>query len=240
MRILHVEQGSDEWRQARAGLPTASRFDKLVTPKTLKPSAQADALLYDLVAEWLLGRPLDDTGRSAFMERGTNLEDEARAWYAWERDCDPVQVGLCLLDDGTAGCSPDALVGEDGGLEIKVPSAGVHVHYLDDPDALVAEYRLQVQGSLWVTGRKWWDLLSWSPAFPSVLVRVEPDEKVQEALGTALRLFQAQLEAAKARFLERGIEPRPPVLRLPVQPPAPLGEGEAAGESIDLRGTNWA
>lgn len=204
MRVLDVAQGSDEWRKARLGLLTASRMDRIITPKTGKPSAQAAGLVNELLAEWLLGAPLDDAS-SGFMERGTEMEGRARGWYAFERDIDPARVGLCLRDDGRVGCSPDALVGEDGGLELKVPAADTHVGYLLDPSSLVAEYRCQIQGCLYVTGRKWWDACSWHPTIPPVLARSEPEPAFQSALHEAVESFLARLEECRARLVAMGL-----------------------------------
>ncbi len=199
---VDVQPGSPEWRKARAGIPTASAADKILTAKTLKPSAQAGAYMNHLLAEWLLGHPLDDGRGSLFMERGVELEAEAAAYFDMERGVDSEIAGFLLRDDRRMGCSPDRLVGNDAGLEIKCPSAAVHVGYLLDKDALVQAYRGQVQGSLYVTGRKVWSLLSYNPAMPSVLVDVEPDEDYIAALQDALEAFHVRLDAAKAQLAE--------------------------------------
>ena len=199
MIVIDCLQGSDAWRTARLGIPTASQFGRLITPKTRKPSASADGYLRDLVAEWLLGVPLDDA-TSQWMERGAEIEAEARSTYSLIRDLAVLQVGFCLRDDGKVGCSPDGLVGEDGGLEIKVPSAAIHTGYLLEPDSLADEYRCQVQGSLYVTGRAWWDLLSFNPVLPPVLVRCDPDKEFIAVLAEIVDNFVARLEAAKAKL----------------------------------------
>lgn len=197
---VDCKQGSAEWREARAGVPTASGFDKIITPKTLKPSEQATGYLHHLIAEWLLGRPLDDCGSSMWTERGLELEGEAVAYYEMERGIDVEEVGFVLRDDRRAGCSPDRLVGNDGGLEIKCPSAAVHVGYLLDPASLEARYRGQVQGGLYITGLPWWDLLSYCPELPAVVRRVEPDPEYVAALVPALGTFLARMDAAKAQI----------------------------------------
>jgi len=196
---LDVVQGTDEWRQARCGLPTASNFDSLLTAKTLKPSATSHAYLCKLVAEHYLGRPLDDS-ENGFMTRGRAMEQEAVSWYEIARDVKVEHVGLCLSDDRRYGCSPDALVGEDGGLEVKVPGAGPHVGYLLAPESLVAAYRGQVQGNLLVTGRRWWDLVSYNPEIPPVVVRVTRDDDYLAVLVPLLREFLQRLDQAKAKI----------------------------------------
>ena len=59
MKTVKVEQGSAEWALSRLGIPTASCYDRLLTPKTRKPSASRHAYRAELMAEWLMGQPLD-------------------------------------------------------------------------------------------------------------------------------------------------------------------------------------
>lgn len=204
MRVIACEQRTREWLEARAGIVTASGFDRLLTPKTLKPSEQSEKYLNRLLAEFFLGRPLDDEGGdgSGWMKRGIVMEAEAWAWYSVEREVEVSEVGFCVRDDGLVGCSPDALVGEEGGLEVKNPSAEIHIGFLRDPSTLVTAHRGQVQGNLLVTGRKWWDLLSYNPEIPPVLVRVEPDPKYLAALADPLQSFVARLRSERERLME--------------------------------------
>ena len=81
------------------------------------------------------------------------------------------------------GVSPDGLVGADGGLEIKCPAPSTHVKYLRDGKLPVA-YKQQVMGCLWITGRSWWDFVSYHESMPALLIRVERDEDYIKALET--------------------------------------------------------
>lgn len=188
-------QGSPEWKKARLGVVTASGLDNLLTPG-LKLSSSSQQYLCRLVAEWLLDRPLDDA-EGGFLERGKVMEDEGRRWYSMVTDTEVDEVGFLLADDRSLGSSPDGLIGDDGGLEIKVPAAHTHVSYLLEPSSLVQKYRAQVQGGLLVTGRKWWDLISYNPSMPAVRVRVGPDLEYQAAVAPVLKAFNAKLAAAK-------------------------------------------
>ncbi len=208
MKIIEVEQGSQAWLDARIGLLTASNFDKLITPKTQKPSASMDKYVYDVLAELVLGRSLQDAS-SGFMERGTEMEREARSWYEFECDTEVTPVGLITSDDSTVGCSPDGLVGEDGGLEIKCPSAGVHVSYLLG-DAY-EQYYCQVQGSLWITKRKWWDFVSYCPGFPSKLVRFAADRDFQTKLSDCVDTALEKLDAGRKALREMGLSVERPL-----------------------------
>lgn len=194
---LAVEQGSREWLQAKAGIVSASNLHKVLTPSTMKPSKSMDAYAHELLAEQLLGMPLDDA-TSQFMERGTLLEKAARDWYELQKDVDVERVGFIMRDDGRVGCSPDGLVGEDGGLEIKCPSAAVHLGYLiNGPDE---KFRCQVQGSLWICKRAHWDFVSHNPDLPSLLVRFERDEKFINALALAVEQLLDYINECKEKL----------------------------------------
>ena len=206
---VDVEQGSSQWLEARLGIPTASQFHRIITRKTLQPSSQAAGYINELLAEWLLGESGDDH-KSQFMERGNDIEDEARRWYEFDRTVTVDRVGFCLTDDRTCGCSPDGLVGEDGGLEIKVLSASNHVGSLLTEDD--EQRRCQIQGSLYVTGRQWWDRLYYHPTLPSVVHRMVRDEEFINTLAITMEAFVVALVACRDRLLNQGcvrIEPKP-------------------------------
>lgn len=200
---LDMPQGTPEWMAARCGIPTASSFGRILTPKTMKVGAGARTYLCELAAERLLGSSLDPY-ISEWMERGLELEGTAIDYYELQRELETEEVGHCLTDDKRAGCSPDRLIGEDGGLEIKCPSATVHIGYLLE---VPARFRAQIQGGLWITERKWWDLLSYHPELPPLLVRFARNEDYIAALAAAVAQFCDELDAGMAQLAEQGIVP---------------------------------
>lgn len=205
MILVPGTQGEADWIKARAGIPTASQFDRILTPAKLEPSKSSFGYLCDLVAERRLGVSLEpgEPGKwgNDWLERGKALEEAAVKQYEFLQDVECSEVGLCLRDDRSAGCSPDRLVGDEGGLEIKCPSAGQHVAYLLAKE-LPREYRLQVQGSLWVTGRAWWDFMSYNPSLPPFIIRVKPEPDVQAALDSVMPTFCKRLEMAVKEISE--------------------------------------
>lgn len=207
MKIHRVEQGGAEWLALRAGIPTASSFHKIITPKGA-PSTQSGPYMHHLLAEWLLGRPILDESESLFMERGSDQEDSAIAYYEMLRNVEVDRVGFVTTDDGRAGCSPDGLIDPSGGLEMKVPAPGTHVGYLlgGMPD----KYRWQVIGGLWITGRDWWDFLSYNGEMTPAIVRVERAKVATEIeqLAAAVDRFCVQVAECKAQLLERGFQPK--------------------------------
>lgn len=192
MITSETEQRSKEWHEIKKGIPGASQFDKIVTTKG-EPSKQAQKLMYQLAAERVSG--ISEEGyKSQWMERGIELESQAIEFYQLVTDATVTKVGFCFSDERKIyGCSPDGLVGDDGGLEIKCPSASVHVEYLLS-GVLPTEYFQQVQGSLLVTGRKYWDFLSYYPGLKPLIVRVYRDEAFITKLQSALETFCNELE----------------------------------------------
>ncbi len=203
MKIHDCEQGSEAWFAVRRGIPTASHFAQILTPKERKYSKSAGKYADKLLAEWLIGESVT-IDASGFMARGTDMEAEARSWYEFDQDVDVVQVGFVTSDDGGVGCSPDGLVGDDGIVEFKCPSAHVHVGMmLASPD----DYLLQVQGNLWLTGRHWAHRVSYHPTMPRVIDPWLRDEELIGQLGAALERFNHELAQKKARLLAMGAVP---------------------------------
>ena len=195
---IDVAQGSPEWLLARAGLPTASCFSNIVTSKG-EPSKQAKKYLYQLAGEKLIGAPSDNFQTPA-MIRGQELEPEAREAYEFITDNKVEEVGFCYYDDNKLiGASPDGIIGEDGGLEIKCPSLPVHVEYLDK-GKLPVIYFQQVQGCMLVTGRSYWDFFSYYPGLPPLLIRVERDRDFISYLSVALVTFCEKLDEMTMRL----------------------------------------
>jgi hypothetical protein len=107
--------------------------------------------------------------------------------------------GFITSDDGRIGFSPDGLIGEDGGIEIKSPQPAKHIECLLGgvvPD----DYVLQVQFSLYVSGRAWWKFLSYSRQFPALVVHVEPNPDLQDSISEALGMFYEKFDAALAKI----------------------------------------
>ena len=193
MIIETFEQCSDEWFAARLGRPSASKFSQIITTKG-EPSKQRKKYLYQLAGERISGAR-EETYCNSSMQRGTEMEPEARSLYELMRDVSVDQVGICYKNESkTFSCSPDGLVGDAGGLEIKCPSMAVHIEYLIG-GKLPTDYFQQVHGSLFITGRKWWDFLSYYPGIKPLLVRVYPDEKFMAALSNELDAFCEELSS---------------------------------------------
>jgi hypothetical protein len=220
MKIHDVTQGSPEWLQLRAGLPTASELDNLLTPEFKVRTGQTPAsYVARKAAEAWIGGPLF-TFNSGWMDNGTILEDEAIPWFEVMHDTSaPVRrVGFITTDDGRFGASPDGLLPDDTGLEAKCPSAEVHVKYLLKGE-VPSDYLAQVHGGMFATGAKSWTFLSYHRQFPKLVLKVERDEAIQAAIGKALDAFTGQFDEAMKRLTAMNGGERSK--RKPV-PPAPV------------------
>jgi hypothetical protein len=203
MIVHRMEQGTPEWLLVRLGIPTASRFDSIITPAKREYSKASAGYRHELLAEWILGEPLDQAS-SGFMERGKELEPDAVRAYEFLHDVDVDRVGFVTNDAGTVGCSPDGLVLDDGGLEIKCFGPAHHVACLLGSE--IAKMT-QVQGGLWICERDWWDTFGFHPSMPHVLTRVGRDEAFIADLEAGVGRFLEELEMAKDELRTRGIVP---------------------------------
>lgn len=179
MRISKAEQGTTEWLMDRLGCPSGSGFSKLIKADG-NPSASANTYINQLIAEKLMNE-VPESYENEWMIRGKELEPEAKSWYEFAANADVQEVGFIKHDEYECGVSPDGLVEAHGGLEIKCPAPSTHIKYLR-AQRLPSEYKAQVMGCLWITGRKWWDFLSYHPSLPPFLLRVERDQKFIDSL----------------------------------------------------------
>jgi hypothetical protein len=187
MRIHNCEQGTEEWLRLRLGIPTASCFDQIITPKTAELSKSSSAYMHLLLAEWIGGQPLEEF-ENDWTRHGHEYESEARSAYEFAAGAEVQQVGFITRDDGRVGASPDGIVGNKGLCELKCPKANNHVAYLLTR-ACEEKYRPQLQGQLWVCEREWVDIQSYCPGFPTVVVRVARDEAYIGKLSKAVLSF---------------------------------------------------
>jgi len=210
-------QGSVEWLQARAGIPTASEFDNLITPEgKVRTGQMPKSYLAAKLAEWWQGGVLAQFN-SFDMEQGRILEEEAIPYYELETGQEIRRVGLCTTDDKRIGCSPDGLLGDDSGIEIKCPRMETHVGYLLD-GGLPKQYVAQVHGAMLVTGYPEWKFLSYCRRMPPLLLTVPRDDELQDALKCALEMFLESFDAGKEKLCE--LNGGPPERRVAPMPAA--------------------
>src|SRR6185369_5940490 len=136
-------------------------------------------LRHALALERLTQRPVDSF-LSFAMRQGQEREPAARLAFEIQTGRLVQQVGFCRHDSLAAGCSPDGLIGDDEGLELKSPEPHAHLACLRT-ERVPSQYVWQVQGGLWITGRKRWRFVSFNPDFPEELQLVIVTEPRDQA-----------------------------------------------------------
>jgi hypothetical protein len=209
----HAQQ-SVEWMIARAGIPTASEFDNLVTPEfKMRTGQMVETYLNKKLAEAWIGGPI--ASLNVFdVEQGRILEEEALPRFSFLYDREIKKVGLVTTDDGRVGCSPDGMFEDGTGIEVKCPAIHTHIGYLRG-GTLPKDYEHQVHGSMYVTGAERWTFLSYRRKLPALVLTVERDEDIQRKLGMALDHFLSTFDTAWEHLVK--LNGGPPK-RLPVTP----------------------
>lgn len=190
------QQDTEQWMRDRAGKFTASRASDLMAKTRSGPSASRANLIALLAVERLTGECVPTYSNGA-MQRGVELEGEARDAYAFARLAAVEEAGFIACPDLiNTGASPDGLIGDVGLLEIKCPqSMQKHVDALRRGEHAI-EYRWQLQHQLMVTGRRWVDAVSYDPRFPErlqlAITRVHRDEAAIAELRA--EILKAEME----------------------------------------------
>lgn len=191
LEVIECEQGSAEWLAHRAGVVTASEFATVMAKgKGGSESKTRRTYMLKLIGEILTGEPAESYSNK-HMERGKEMEAEARDFYALMTDANPVQVGF--LKRGRIGCSPDSLIGDKGAHEIKTKLPHLHLEALLSKE-LPAEHRPQCQGVLAVSDREWIDFQSYWPRLQPFIVRVYRDEEYIKQIKSAVDQFLSEMD----------------------------------------------
>lgn len=241
MIIIPCQQGDDTWRTERAGVITASMFG--VARQRLKSgrnkgdfTAAARDYAFRLAVERISWSPLDEGFETWAMRRGHELEPEARAAHERRIGSPIQQTGLVLTDDHRFGASADGLIGDEGGAEYKCLVSPERMRPII-VDGAHDEFRDQVQGCLWLTGRAWWHLVLYCPALEPAgkelfIHEEERDEEFIEALERNLMEFE-RLVASYQEVIEAAETWRPArghaIAPAPEPSPAPSVHGIFGG-----------
>jgi len=195
---VNIEQGSEAWFQQRCGRITGTRFKVLMSGQSTQGYKD---LITEIAGELITGE-IEETYSNDNMERGKELEVDARSMYKFDRPFSDIdEIGFCLPDEDNEfndwiGVSPDG-ISDDGLIEIKCPLRKTHLNYIES-GKLPTEYWWQVQGQLYVTGLAWCDFVSYYPNMKMFVVRVFPDvtafKEITERLRITIPLIKAKLE----------------------------------------------
>ena len=214
-----VIQYTPEWETVRNGVLTASKIEKILTPEKLQ-FADNDGCreLVDAIAcQRAIGKS-DPTFQSYDMLRGLKEETLGRKMYS-DTYAPVTECGFVTNDKWgfKIGCSPDGLVGDDGGIEIKSRLKKLQfgvIRAAKMPD----DFRFQVQATLMITERPWWDFISYAGGMNMMTVRVFPDAVIQKAIEDAAFNFEAKVNIAVEEYGKRIVDGTMRILPTPETP----------------------
>ena len=188
----NIEQGSDEWFAQRLGKVTASRIADLLAKTKSGWGASRTNYEAQIIAERLTGQR-EETVKSAAMERGNEVEAEAREAYEFFNNVTVVETSFVdhpIVE--MSGASPDGFVGGEGLVEIKCPNTATHLSTLLG-GSIKGVYLKQMQWQMACTGRKWCDFVSYDPRMPEHLQmhvqRIERDDDLIKEIEEQVVIF---------------------------------------------------
>lgn len=191
-----MEQHSDEWIEARIGMMSASRIGGILPGARGNYLASRETYMTELEAEILTGQQ-GDFFENAAMRWGTETEPMARAYYEMEYDCIVKEVGFIKHPTiPYLGASPDGLIDEDGGLEIKCPNTSTLLT-LRHNGKINPNHVVQCMINMMCTERTWWDYFMFDPRLennPSYYRRIARDEVMINGLTKEIEKFWEELQ----------------------------------------------
>jgi hypothetical protein len=184
--------------------PKASAITRALNgERTEEPSDTARRYAADTAIERISGIPYGEPPKTWLLERGHELEDRARIVYEAKTGFLVEECGIVLTDDRKFGYSTDGMP-EDGLIEIKCPIDGEKIARMWRTGDL-SEYMHQMQGGMWITGRKWCDFIMYVPDLASVgkdlfIKRVHRDESFIDDMVDRLLAFDKLVDEYEAMF----------------------------------------
>jgi hypothetical protein len=161
---------------------------------TRSPSDEARRYAADIAIERISGKPHGEPVKAWVLDRGHTMEAAARMIYEARTGAFVTEAGICKTECNTFGYSSDGLVDDDGLIEIKAPIDSEKIlAMLTTGDT--SEYDHQMQGGMWITGRKWCDFIMYVPDLEPVgkdlfVKRIFRDEEFIDAMVQELHRFQ--------------------------------------------------
>lgn len=197
-KFMNAVQGSDVWYQIKLGVLSASNAAKIVAKKD---SETRLTYMAELCAQVCTG--IMEEMNSKYTDWGHMNEDAARSHYEFITGETITQVPFIFKDHSfREGCSPDGLIGETKGIEIKCPFNTVHYIKFLTEDKIKSDYIWQYQYTLRVTGLNQWDFVQFDPRMkkkPIKILTVDRDDEKQKTFDDAVPQFISDMD----KMLER-------------------------------------
>lgn len=207
--VQNVLNGMDEKSAAAdAGYkapPRAEAVTKALRGEPYEvPSDVSNRYAADLSIERISGKPYGEPPKTWLLKRGHEMERLARLAYEARTNYMVTESGLVLTDDNLFGYSTDGLVGDVGLIEVKCPIDSLKIAHIRETGD-IAEYLHQIQGGLWITGRRWCDFVMYVPDLENAhtdlyIKRVHRNDKFIDDMVLKLAAFNSRVNAFETTF----------------------------------------
>lgn len=201
-----VQQGTPAWYRLRSGIPTASEFSQIITPKKMELSASRRKYACRLLAERLLNWQAESLDRISHIEEGKAQEPFAVAQLEEIYEIETKRIGFATSNDGRFGASPDrvVMVGDAVGITVEAKCPTIPVQFERLLYGTGDEYRMQILGQLWITEADKAIFYSYSPRMPAFRAEMGRDEVAIKQVETALNFFSDELDEMTERARRLG------------------------------------
>ena len=198
MKIYNFEQRTEDWYNIRKGKMTASNAETIIAN-----GKGLETYIYNLMAEYYSSAEKENY-INADMQRGIDLEPEARLEFEFYTDLDVQEVGFIEYNE-FIGVSPDGLIGNDGLIEIKCPNDSIYFKLLLSNN-IKPEYIAQMQMQMYVTERQYCYFVSYNPNFEKSLYikKINRDEEMIDKLKKGLERGTQLIKEIKENFRKVG------------------------------------
>ena len=195
MKISYCEQLSEEWFNSRVGHMTGSHAQAIANC-----GKGLDTYIRKTMSEVYSSGERENFSNK-HTDRGNELEPIARNIYELETGNDVKQVGF-IKHNNYVMCSPDGLIDDDGGIEIKCIDDFGYFNLLLD-EKIDTKYIWQIQMNLLISKRKWWDFVVYNPNFKKSIIiqRILPDKEKFAKLEQGLIEGEKQIKSILKKLI---------------------------------------
>lgn len=198
--IHNVIQKSEEWFELRRKYPlTASHAQAIATG-----GKGLETLVWEVLAEKYSFAEKDRVTNKD-MERGVELEDQARDIYQLETEVEVYEIGFITNEkiSPVGGVSPDGgIKNEDGGIEIKCFDDTKHFKYIVEGIAPESQYEWQMQMQMLFAEWKFVDFCAYNPNYKDSLLirRVYADKEKQQKIIDGLKIGEELIKEIENKY----------------------------------------
>lgn len=198
-QVADAQQGSEAWFKLKLGVISASRVSEAVAKKD---SATRNSYMCELVAQVCTG--VQEEINSKHMDWGNQHEDAARSCYEFMTGLQMTQLPFVFKDGlWREGCSPDGIVTNDRGAEIKCPWASENYIKFLTADAIKPEYKWQANYTMRIMDADAWDFVQYDPRMkskPMHIVTFGRDAEMQKKMDDLIPEFILDMDKMLAQI----------------------------------------